>query len=322
MHPILRPGCHVLRRDRSQVQIGLDPQQALILPDNDDTRATLALLARAADVQEYDGRHTLDLLQTHGLLLDAGTFLPLVPACVDPMATQPVKAARPGRPRPQRHHVAALARSAGDRAAAVIEARIRQPVELRTYADTPDEILAHSMADLLRETGVQVTQAPAPVPRSAHVPPATATSAPRVAALVGVGEPPRELVDGWMRGGVPHVLLRLTEGVATLGPFVVPGRTACVRCLDAHHTDTDPSWPLLVEQYARLSANERSDGVPEPVDGLLVQVAVAWAARDLTSFLEDRTPSTWSTTIRFDPHLTSLETRSWLRHPDCGCAWS
>jgi len=159
-------------------------------------------------------------------------------------------------------------------------------------------------------------------PHGSRDDPTSSGTAITMAALVGVGEPDRALVDGWMRARTPHVLVRLTEGFATVGPFVDPGRTACLRCLDAHHTDADPSWPLLVAQYSALTRRDRADGIPEPVDGLLARMVLAWAARDLTSYAERRRPSTWSATIRLDPQLGSVETRSWLRHPDCGCAWA
>jgi bacteriocin biosynthesis cyclodehydratase domain-containing protein len=124
-----------------------------------------------------------------------------------------------------------------------------------------------------------------------------------------------------VRSGVPHLLLRLSEGHAWLGPFVDPGRTACLRCVDAHHTDVDPPWPLLVEQHAARGGRDRVDGVPEPVDGLLATIVLAWAVRDLASFAEGSRPSTWSTSIRLDPHLSAIESRTWLRHPACGCGW-
>jgi bacteriocin biosynthesis cyclodehydratase domain-containing protein len=136
-----------------------------------------------------------------------------------------------------------------------------------------------------------------------------------------VGEPEREQLDAWMRAGVPHLLLRLTEGHALIGPFVLPGQTACVRCLDAHHTDVDPAWPLLVTQQAAAVTRVREDTVPEPVDVLLATLAASWVARDLVSHVEGRPFSTTSTTIRLDPHLTALETHCWPRHPACGCAW-
>jgi bacteriocin biosynthesis cyclodehydratase domain-containing protein len=125
-----------------------------------------------------------------------------------------------------------------------------------------------------------------------------------------------------MRAGLPHLLLRLVEGHAVVGPFVLPGETACLRCIDAHHADVDPSWPLLVAQYASAVARDREDAVPEPVDPLLAGLTAAWAAREVVSHVEGRRVSTTSATIRLDPHLTALETRAWPRHPECGCSWA
>lgn len=143
-----------------------------------------------------------------------------------------------------------------------------------------------------------------------------------VAVVAGVGEPPRELVDRWQRAGVPYVLVRIVEGYAVVGPFVVPGRTACLRCLDATATDEDPAWPLLVEQYSDASSRDRKDGMPEPCDPLLADLACAWAARDVVSYLSDHRPSTWSVTVRIDPLLHDVRSTDWLRHPACGCTWT
>jgi len=141
-----------------------------------------------------------------------------------------------------------------------------------------------------------------------------------VGVLAGVGEPDRALVDDWTRAGVPHLVLRLTEGHAVLGPFVEPARTACLRCVDAHLTDADSSWPLLVHQYAVASSRDRPDGSGEPVDQLLATLAAAWAARDLASYAAGRRPATWSATVRIEAELTAIESRGWLRHPECGCS--
>jgi bacteriocin biosynthesis cyclodehydratase domain-containing protein len=138
---------------------------------------------------------------------------------------------------------------------------------------------------------------------------------------VAVGEPAREQLDGWMRTGLPHLVLRLSEGAAVLGPLVLPGETACLRCIDAHHTDIDPAWPLLVTQQAAAVSRGREDTLPEPVDTVLATLACAWAAREVASFAEGRRPATISTTVRLDPHLTALETHCWPRHPACGCTW-
>ncbi|MGH3509339.1 MAG: TOMM precursor leader peptide-binding protein [Nocardioidaceae bacterium] len=141
-----------------------------------------------------------------------------------------------------------------------------------------------------------------------------------VGVLCGVGEPDRILADPWTRDGTAYLLVRLREGHVLLGPFVQPGRTACLRCVDAHLTDLDASWPVLVHQYAVASSRDRPDGATEPVDPLLVGLAAAWAARDLATYVAGRRPATWSTTIRIEPELAAFETQRWLRHPDCGCS--
>ncbi|HZJ07569.1 MAG TPA: TOMM precursor leader peptide-binding protein [Nocardioidaceae bacterium] len=323
MRPVLRPGTHVLRRDRDELQVGLDPRHAVVLPDDSDTRASLALLSSSADVAEYDGSGTLDLLATNGLLLDGSTFLPLIPSCeVETSNPEPHRDDRTGRLETSRQDVAALARIAGDGAGDRLDARTRCRVDIATFTEAPDQPLAVTLVDLLRVAGVRTRRTPSRRSPGTPVPPSRPPSATAdIVALVGVGEPQRDLIDEWMRAGTPHVLVRLTEGSATVGPFVVPGRTACLRCVDAHHTDADPCWPLLVAQYASLSRRNRPDGVPEPVDSILANLALAWAARDIASYAEGLRPSTWSATLRFDPHLTSIENRAWLRHPDCGCGW-
>jgi bacteriocin biosynthesis cyclodehydratase domain-containing protein len=156
--------------------------------------------------------------------------------------------------------------------------------------------------------------------RSCHVASAAATA--DVAVLVGAGEPDRALSDAWSQRGTPHVVVRFVEGYAVVGPFVVPGRTACLRCIDAAATDEDPSWPLLLDQYVTGSARDRRDGLGEPVDPTLAELACAWAARDVLTYLEGDRPSTWSATLRLDPRLHDLQTTSWLRHPACGCTWT
>ena len=101
----------------------------------------------------------------------------------------------------------------------------------------------------------------------------------------------------------------------------MPGATPCLRCLDAHLTDADPSWPLLVEQYARAVRSDRADGVPEPVDAALASLALAWAARDLATYAEGGTPTTLARTVELGPRLETVETKAWSPHPRCGCSW-
>lgn len=129
------------------------------------------------------------------------------------------------------------------------------------------------------------------------------------------GEVPRSTLDDLVREGTPHLLLRGALGSSLLGPFVAPGLTACLRCVDAHLSETDPRRALVVEQVATSPGAEGP-----PSDPTLVSIAVGWAVRDLLRFVEGDRPSTWSTTHHIGPTEAPV-TRQWSRHPHCGCAW-
>jgi len=325
--PVLRPGVHVLRRSAHELQVGLDPRHALVLPDRPDVRAALASLTSPGSTpgEGYDAG-VLRLLAEADLLVDADCLLPLIPLRPGPHHSPATVS---------RSDVAALAAECGDGIRRGLRARTRARVEVMTCGSPEAAAVSPAVVEILTAAGLRESAAgPGSGPGS---PPTTTTTArddrrpgrvgsrpddPVTGLLVAVGEPARDRLDRWMREGTPHLLLRLTEGRAIVGPFVRPGQTACLRCIDAHHTDVDPAWPLLVEQYASAVAREREDAVPEPVDTALAALAAAWAARELVSHAEGRTPATASTTIRLHPQLTALETQGWPRHPGCGCSWS
>ncbi|MFL6160554.1 MAG: TOMM precursor leader peptide-binding protein [Marmoricola sp.] len=145
-----------------------------------------------------------------------------------------------------------------------------------------------------------------------------AVNDPGVVLLLSRGEADRDRLDQLLRDRTPHLLVRAIESEVVLGPFVVPGRTACVRCLDLHRAGTDPLHPSLVSARAETP---RHDGVPEPVDAALAAIALGWAVRDLAAYAEGDRPSTWSATVRLTVDGTSFATTGWLRHPHCGCSW-
>lgn len=292
MRPVLRPGTHVLRRGGGQLQVGLDPASALILPQTATSRESVRLLAGSAEQEAYADPATLDLLAEHDAIIDEPDLRHLL--------------AGDDLPSPA---AAALARDTGAAAASALAARRRWHTVTRSFGHPAGDALRDSFVALARSAGLREA-----APRR--------VAAPDCAVLVGVGEPDRDLVDAWTRAGTPYLLVRLTEGRAVVGPFVEPGTTACLRCVDAHCTDADPAWPLLVRQYSAASARDRADGAPEPVDPLLASLALAWAARDLASYVDGRRPSSWSATVTVQAQLSRLETRSWLRHPACGCSWA
>lgn len=142
-------------------------------------------------------------------------------------------------------------------------------------------------------------------------------SPPAAILFVSLGEPLRAAVDALARDDLPHLLVALHPNRVRIGPFVFPGQTACLRCLDAHAADRDPHRGAVL---VRLEAENVQDALPALPDPALVSLALAWAVRDLARFLDDEEPATWSTTVTVGADL-GVERRPWLRHPGCGCAW-
>lgn len=311
MRPLLRPGSHPLTRTDGSVQLGLDPAAAVVVDDSPDLRAALlgrdlaVTTSRPAARAEAGAAAVTDVVAA---LADAG-------AVVDERHVLPLLGtARPGTLAPTA--AAALTLAAGDRATAVAATRASHRVEVLTFGDDAPGLDSAHAYDVLTASGVQVRTGPVdPRSRRRH-------GRTPLGLLVGVGEPPRELVDPWLRAGVPHLIVRVSEGRVLVGPFAEPGSTACLRCIDAHHADVDADWPLLVRQHAVASARPRPDGVPEPVDPCVAAVALAWACRDLVTRADGRRPTSRSAVLTFDAELGAVSTTPWSRHPECACSWT
>jgi bacteriocin biosynthesis cyclodehydratase domain-containing protein len=142
-----------------------------------------------------------------------------------------------------------------------------------------------------------------------------------VALVLSVGEIARDRLDALLRRGTSHLVVRLVDGAALVGPFVVPGLTACLRCIDAQRTIRDPDHVAVTSRYVRATTRARSDGVPDVADPVLAAVATAWAVRDVVAHLEGRLPSTWSRTLFLDADPAHRREEDWSRHPECGCSW-
>src|ERR1022692_4568614 len=86
---------------------------------------------------------------------------------------------------------------------------------------------------------------------------------PDLAVLIGIPDPelaarlmseriPHLAVSASER--IPHLAVSASEAIGVVGPLVLPGRSACLRCLDLARTDRDPAWPLILAQLASRPA--------------------------------------------------------------------
>lgn len=133
-----------------------------------------------------------------------------------------------------------------------------------------------------------------------------------VRVIVAHGALRRETVDPLVRCGTCHLVATTTPWGWELGPFVVPGVTACLRCIDAAHAERDPHRGVVLDQVAAA-------GLPGPVDPATRALALAWLTRDLLAYGRGDRPTTWSATVEIGQGMPRQH--PWLRHPHCGCAW-
>lgn len=274
--PVLRPGLQVFRRDDDHLQVGID-EPRVVLADTDGVRQLLRDLA----VGEGLASLTPDAGLALSRLVDAGLVVEL---------TDLVAATRDDR----RGTATAAFAAHGPAAPALLGSRAACRV-----AVVAPEPWHTSAADGLAAAGLTV---------------AVDGELPTVTLLVSSGEPARSHVDVLVRDDRAHLLVTLLPDRARLGPFVVPGATACLRCLDAHLAEADPRRGLVLEQL------EDHPGRPAPCDPVLAHAALALAAREVASYAEGDRPATWSATLALTTDL-ALPQRSWPRHPHCGCSW-
>jgi hypothetical protein len=283
----------VARRDHVSLQVGLESGRRLVLPDRPLVRETLAALGPGLPLSSSSPAavETVAALAAHGLLVDRNDVSAALAGTEDPA---------------QRAATTAAFASHGEQASARLQARAAATVAVRAAGDDP--LLTswtQTAVGLLRSSGVGRVHE-------------SDDTAAEVALLVSAGEPDRDLLDGPLTTGQPHLLVVAAEGEVRVGPFVVPGMTACLRCVDAHLDEGDGRRAVVLRQHC--TAPPDTLALPAPSDPALVTMGLGWAVRDAVTFLDGGRPSTWSATVRLEPDL-ALTRRLWRRHPHCGCCW-
>jgi bacteriocin biosynthesis cyclodehydratase domain-containing protein len=186
--------------------------------------------------------------------------------------------------------------------------------------------IAALIADLLSAAGVDVisgrTEPPGERGGATGRPAArrrVARRAPRSGGLpdlaVIVGQAGLELPAGLMSDRTPHLNAYASEAIGVVGPFVLPGRTACLRCLDHARTDRDPAWPVILAQLAGRQP------VPLACDAPLSAAVAAQAAFQALAFIDGAAVPGAVTNGTLELVLPAWQwrRRTWSPHPACGC---
>src|SRR5262249_3718956 len=112
---------------------------------------------------------------------------------------------------------------------------------------------------------------------------------PRAADLVIVAsdlEHDRAGSDELMHRSVSQLWVCQRDLVGVLGPFVLPGRTACLRCVDLVRAPLDSAWPPLVE------AVNAHPPQPVPSDPVTTGLLASWAAQEVALWASEIEPAT------------------------------
>jgi hypothetical protein len=306
--PTLLPGLRPLWRDRHAVQLGTDPGQSFVLEmahpaaaklldllDGSRTEQVIIAEMQRIGLPPEDARRALGVLAEAGLVVAAHTLMPAaLPADRrDRLATEAAALAlrfreRPGTP------AAILRRRHAARVIVAGEGR-----------------LAKLLIATLEEAGVgtvgKVTQ-----PGEAAKPVVSATRSRTVRA-----DDSFVVQIGWLAGvaqrgsrrRLPHLAVRVRDGVAIVGPLVPPRGGPCLRCLELHRTDRDPAWPRLAAQIAKQ---------PTPCAAATMLTAAGFASAEVLAYLDGGQPTTIGTTVEING-VAPWRRREWTTHPNCDC---
>jgi hypothetical protein len=144
-------------------------------------------------------------------------------------------------------------------------------------------------------------------------PPRPGPPQPDLAVLVG--RHPLELRASLMRDQIPHLAAAADEAIGIVGPLVIPGRTACLRCIDMTRADRDPAWPLILAQMLGRQPDLLACDAP------LAAAVAAHAAAQALEFIDRPAEAGAVANGTLELVLPSWQwrRRTWPPHPDCDC---
>jgi bacteriocin biosynthesis cyclodehydratase domain-containing protein len=303
-------------RDRDTLQIGIDARRAVALTGMADLAWVISLLDGSRDRAQVieaaaDGGVPVQTAERLLALLAAAGVIDDFPAATLRALPQPARA----RLAPELA-TASLAHGDSDGGARTLARRTAAHVAVNGR-----DTVGVAIASLLTRSGIgQVTKADSPAPAGA--PGIRRESGPagpaRPDLAVLTGHHPPELRAALMHQQVPHLAASASEAIGVVGPLVIPGRTACLRCLDLARADRDPAWPLILAQLASRQ--------PDPLgcDAPLATAVAAQAAFQALALIDRAAFADAVTNGTLELVLPGWQwrRRTWLPHPRCSCGAS
>jgi hypothetical protein len=336
--PALKAGLMPLWRDRETVQIGVDPRRAIALSGLGKAAAVLSLLDGARDTDEV-----ISAAQAYGITREATANVLGLLAEAGALQDYPARLHRAlpdylrARLAPEMA-CAAIAYGHADGGAGVMENR--RSAYVRVHGGGR---VGACVATLLAASGVaRVTCvdpgvagpgdiSPAGVgendlgaPRAAGVAAAIGRVAsdvhtrddglnPHLVVLTGPGPHDAELLRALQLNRIPHLAARVAEAIGVVGPLVLPGRSACLRCVDLTKAAADPAWPKVLAQSGAAS--------PEACGTVLAAATAALASAQALAFIDGAAgePAAANGTLELALPHWQWRRRTWTAQPACPC---
>jgi hypothetical protein len=189
-------------------------------------------------------------------------------------------------------------------AGAVVDARdlhVRRPrLRLALHGDGGSRLLARTIGQVLTGVGIRALDA----------------ADPDLLIVVSCGEPARTVFVEAQRRGIAHLMVVLDEDRVRVGPFVAPGLTPCLGCLDRHRAEWDPAWPALLPQLGRAAWAMTAPTVSAP----LRHVAAAEVGVEVLAVAAGSRPRTAGRVLALGPGHDARTSWPVAFHHGCACA--
>jgi bacteriocin biosynthesis cyclodehydratase domain-containing protein len=324
--PRLRPGLEVFDRGPGEVQLGLDPRHAMVatglspavvaaMHRLDGSLRISELLALAESEHREQLRDIVAELTRLGLVVEAWASHSRVAGEVGLWSLRAQQRHR--ETFEQWAHTSVVLHGNGRLTIAIALLLAasgvgRVHVEATGVVSEQDTGNGYLDSDIGRPRQVAAAAAINRVNPTTKTRKLTGDRQPELVVLGDAIVPAPELVKLLMQEGVPHLLVRVRDGLGIVGPLVYPGRSSCLGCADLHRKALDSRWPMVAGQLA---------GRSQPADLVSVQTTSAMAAGQILRALcpADSPPPTWNTTIEIDTYEGTIEHRPWPPNPACGC---
>ncbi|MEU7764278.1 TOMM precursor leader peptide-binding protein [Nocardia sp. NPDC049190] len=219
--PRLRSRVTVLVRPTGVVQLGCDPETALVLdPEGMDAETVLGFL------------RLLDGLRTQPQILWRAGEHGIAPDSAVALLTLIDEAGLLDHP----------------------EDRAGQVRAVRVHGLGP---LSDAVSAGLRTLGVRPTRSHDYAPHASTV----RTWQADLVVLADALMPDPQLVNDLVLHRIPHLQLRIRDNKGVIGPLVLPGATSCLRCADLIRAQNDAAWPHLAAQLLGRAGSASPAGI-------------------------------------------------------------